>query len=154
VLANAVNAALAYWFIFVLRMGVAGAGWATVIAHAVEAGFQSLIQQARGWHVRATRARHLRELWRIGLPTGLQFALGVGAFALLGGLIAHLSEVEMSAHQIALQVIHFSFLPAFSVAEAASVLVGQAVGAGRDEWVIRMSRLALWTVSIYTGLCT
>ena len=50
----------------------------------------------------------------------------------------------MAAHQIALQVIHFSFLPAFAVGEAASVLAGQAVGAERDELVLRGRARSLW----------
>jgi MATE family multidrug resistance protein len=92
------------------------------------------------------------ELVRVGLPTGLQFTLEVGAFALLAALIAALSEVEMAAHQIALQVIHFSFLPAFAVGEAASVLAGQAVGADRDELVLVASKIALWLSTAYTAL--
>jgi MATE family multidrug resistance protein len=59
----------------------------------------------------------------------------------------------MAAHQIALQVCQFSFLPAFAVAESASVMAGQAVGARRDELVTRAARLGLWTAGGYTGLC-
>lgn len=154
VAANLVNIALAWLFIFVLELGVAGAAWATVVAHAVEAGVMVWAQARRGWGVRAMRAAHLRAVWRIGLPTGLQFTLEVGSFALLAALIAALSEVEMAAHQIALQVIHFSFLPAFAVAEAASVLAGQAVGANRDGLVLKVARHAVWTTGIYTGACT
>jgi MATE family multidrug resistance protein len=69
-------------------------------------------------------------------------------------MIASWGETEMAAHQIALQVVHFSFLPAFAVAEAASVLAGQAVGAGRDNLVLVVARQALLTASAYTGACT
>jgi len=48
----------------------------------------------------------------------------------------------MAAHQIALQVIHFSFMPAFAVGEGAAVLAGRRVGADHDELVIRIARLA------------
>jgi MATE family multidrug resistance protein len=41
----------------------------------------------------------------------VQFVLEVGSFAILSLLISLLSEAEMAAHQIAIQVIHFSFLP-------------------------------------------
>jgi MATE family multidrug resistance protein len=93
-------------------------------------------------------------LWRIGVPTGVQFSLEVGAFALLAALIARMGTAEMAGHQIALQVIHFSFLPGLGLSEAASVLVGQAVGAGRLDLVLRVARSALAMTSVYTGLCT
>ena len=153
-IANGVNIALAYVFVFHLHWGVGGAAVATVIAHAVEIGVLALAQRAHGWNLSGTSARHLRELWHVGLPTGLQFTLEIGAFSILAALIAALSEVQMAAHQIALQVIHFSFLPAFAVAEAASVLGGQAVGANRDDLVLRVARIALWITGAYTALWT
>ena len=152
--ANAVNIGLAYLFVFHLHWGVAGAGIATVIAHAVELGMLALVQRAVGFNMRGMRARHVRALFKVGLPTGLQFTLEVGAFAMLAGMIAAISETEMAAHQIALQVIHFAFLPAFAVAEAASVLGGQAVGANRDALFMRVSHIALWVTGIYTAAWT
>jgi MATE family multidrug resistance protein len=69
-------------------------------------------------------------------------------------MISLFSEVEMASHQIALQVIHFSFLPVLAVAEASAVLAGQAVGAARYELVNRVSRMALQITAVYAGLAT
>ncbi len=151
VAAQVVNIGLAVLFIFVLKQGVRGAAWATVIAHAVEAGVLSLAQRSRGFGLRALRRNDLAALFRVGLPTGIQFVLEVGAFAMLSLMISLFSEVDMASHQIAIQVIHFSFLPAFAVAEAASVLVGQAVGAAAYPLVLRAARLALAITGLYTG---
>jgi MATE family multidrug resistance protein len=133
---------------------VAGAAIATAIAQTVELGVLALAGRHEGYQLRSMRGRHVRELIKVGLPTGLQFALEIGAFSILAALIAALSEVQMAAHQIALQVIHFSFLPAFAVAEGASVLAGQAVGANRDALVLRVARIALAICSVYTALWT
>jgi MATE family multidrug resistance protein len=154
VIANVVNIGLAYLMVFVWRRGVAGAATATVIAHVVEAGLLAVPQLGNGWGLRALSRSYLRGLWRLGVPLGIQFTLEVGSFALLSLLISAMADVQMAAHQIALQVIHFSFLPAFAVAEAAAVLVGQAVGAGRDDLVKRIARLALRVTSVYTALWT
>ncbi len=154
VAANLVNIVLAYLFVFPLGWGVAGAGWATVIAHSVEAGVLVFVQARTGWGVRAMRLSHLRAVWRIGMPTGLQFTLEIGAFAMLTGLLAHLGILQAAGHQIALQVNHFAFLPGFAMAEAASVLAGQAVGAQRLELVRRVARVGLMITSVYTGACT
>jgi MATE family multidrug resistance protein len=153
-LANIVNIALAYTFVFVLGAGVAGAAFATVFAHAVEAGALAIPALRGGWGVRAFTRRQLRALWRLGAPLGLQFTLEVGSFGLLSLLISGLSDTDMAAHQIALQVIHFSFLPAFAVAEASAVLVGQAVGARRDDLVLRVAHLALLVTGLYTAVWT
>src|SRR5882672_539513 len=144
VAANVVNTALAVFFIFVLKKGVAAAACATLIAHGVEAGIMVLSQRSRGWGFSRMRRAHLVELMRVGVPTGLQFTLEVGAFATLTLMISLFSEIEMASHQIALQVIHFSFMPAVAIGEATAVLAGQAVGAGRYELVNRVARMAMW----------
>jgi MATE family multidrug resistance protein len=154
VIANLVNIALACLLIFPMRLGVTGAAIATVIAHSVEAGVLALAELGRGWSTRGMTPRHVRELWHIGLPTALQFSLEIGSFVLLASMISSSSEVQMAAHQIALQVCHFSFLPAFAVGEAASVLAGQAVGARRDDLVLHVARWALIVSTIYTGACS
>ncbi len=154
VAANIVNIALAVFLIFVLKMGVAAAACAALFAHGVEAGIMVLSQRSRGWGFARMRKAHLVELLRVGVPTGLQFTLEVGAFATLTLMISLFSEVEMASHQIALQVIHFSFLPALAMAEAAAVLAGQAVGAGRYELVNRVARMALSISGGYAFVCT
>jgi MATE family multidrug resistance protein len=148
-LANLINIGLAYVFVFVFHRGVAGAAVASVIASAAEAAFLALPMRRAELGLTAWTRRHLRALFRLGVPLGVQFTLEVGSFLLLSLMISLLSEVEMAGHQIAIQIIHLSFLPAFAVAEAAAVLVGQAVGADRDDLVTRVARLALAAAGAY-----
>jgi MATE family multidrug resistance protein len=165
VAANLVNIGLAWVFVFVCRLGVAGAALATIVAHTVEAGVLAVpyLRRRRWWSSRGAgaprahaglSASHLGALWRLGVPLGVQFMLEVGSFGVLSLLISAMADTQMAAHQIALQVIHFSFLPAFAVAEAAAVLVGQAVGAWRLELVPRVARLALAVTTAYAALWT
>jgi MATE family multidrug resistance protein len=151
--ANLVNIGLAYLFVFVLGHGVRGAALATVIANAVELGtlLRSLHRSGLRWQ-RANRAERVA-LWRLGAPTGVQYVLEVGSFAILTMLISLLSEAELAAHQIAIQVIHFSFLPVWAAGEAAAVLAGQAVGADEDRLVVQISRLAAAVTGAYSGAC-
>jgi MATE family multidrug resistance protein len=154
IIGNAVNVALATLFVFVLEWGVAGAAVATLIAQAIESSVLWAFGRARGWRAKGATRQHLVELWRIGLPTALQFMLEVGSFVLLAALISSLSETQMAAHQIALQVCQFSFLPAYAVSEAASVLAGQAVGARRQELVLPVAHLCLRVAGTYTLVCS
>ena len=56
------------------------------------------------------------------------------AFTAFTVVLGSISKEEIAAHQIALNVIRVSFLPGIAVAEAASVLVGRALGRRRlDE---------------------
>src|SRR5262249_29856115 len=148
--AQLVNIGLAVLFIFVLKQGVRGAACATVIAHGVEAGVLALAQRERGFGLRAMRREDFMALLRVGLPTGIQLVLEVGAFAMLSLMISLFSEVDMAAHQIAIQIIHFSFLPAFAVAEAGLGLSGQTGGAGAYALVSRVPPIAL----LITGAAT
>lgn len=153
VVANIVNIALACTFVLGLHWGVRGAAWATVVAHAVEA-VVLLASHPRIWRtLGAARARHVRALFNMGLPTGLQFVLEMGSFAVLAALVAGMGEAQMAAHYIVVQLIHFSFLPALAVSEAAAVMAGQAVGADRDELVLPIARKALLVTGIFTGIC-
>ncbi|MEO0324892.1 MAG: MATE family efflux transporter [Myxococcota bacterium] len=140
-LGNGTNVALDALFILGLDWGVTGAAWATLAGHAVEAVV--LTGGLRASSLGAVRLGSLRALMRVGVPTGLQFFIEVGSFALLAALLAALGETEMAAHQVALQVVHFAFLPCHAVAEAASVLAGQAMGAQRPKLVPALGRQAL-----------
>jgi MATE family multidrug resistance protein len=151
--ANVVNIGLDALFIWGLGLGVAGAAWASVIAHGVEATLLAVVQGRVGFGLRLARRTHLAELLRLGTPIGLELVLNVAAFAALVSIIARASEVDLAAHQIALQLSHFSFLPAMALGEAACVLAGQAVGSGDERLVRIVARHTLWAAGTYTTLC-
>lgn len=134
-------------------LGVLGAGVAVLVANATELAVLVAPMTARlrrpRWDSAAARA-----LWRQGVPTGVQFLLEVGSFLLLTAILAGLGAADAGAHQIVLQLSHLSFLPAHALAEAASVLVGNAVGAGRFGLVSQVARRALVLGAIYTAACT
>jgi MATE family multidrug resistance protein len=154
ILANAANIGLDYLLIVVMGTGAAGAAWSSVAGHVLEAAVLVYALENREALRLRFRRTYLAGIWRVGVPTGIQFLLEVGSFTMLTALISAMSETQMAAHQIVLHVIHFSFLPAYAVAEAGSVLAGQAVGANRDELVGVVARRAITLVAAYTGACT
>jgi MATE family multidrug resistance protein len=157
VVGNVVNIGLDYLTIVVLGWGVAGAAAATVVGQGLEAAILIFAQRSEGLPLRGVSLRSMRAVLRVGLPTGVQFLLEIGAFAVMAGMLAALSDVAMAAHQIVLQAIHFTFLPILAFGEAAAVMVGQAVGARRDGMVRGIAFRALllggtyalfWTVGL------
>jgi MATE family multidrug resistance protein len=154
VVANVANVALDYLFILRLGWGVPGAAWSTVFSHVLECGVLVAVQTREGWKPQPVTLAELRALLAVGLPTGVQFWMEVGSFALLTAIVSSLGDRQLAAHQIALQVSHFSFLPAMALGESASVLAGQAVGAGEVRLVRRVARVAVAAAAGYTGFCT
>ncbi|HEX5064114.1 MAG TPA: MATE family efflux transporter [Kofleriaceae bacterium] len=139
---NAVNIALDIVLILVLDWGVRGAAYATIAGNATELAVLAWPMRAQlkklGWSRKAAR-----DVWAQGVPNGLQFIMEVGSFLILTVLVARMSAVDAAAHQMVLHLVNVSFLPAHALAEAAAVLVGQAVGAGKDVLVPRVARRAL-----------
>jgi MATE family multidrug resistance protein len=151
---NTANIALNWLLVIHMHLGVRGSATATLFGHTLELFVVLYAQSRHGFPIAAARLRHVIALVRVGIPTGIQFLLEMGSFAMLTAIVSSLGETQMAAHQIALQVIHFSFLPTVALAEAGSVLAGQAVGAGRDLLVRRVARDALLASSLYTGFWT
>lgn len=155
VVGNVLNICLDYVLIVHLHQAAAGAAASSVVANVVELGILLGIFHGRGLLPKPSLdAKAVRSVFRMGLPTGIQFLLEVGSFSLLSALIAGMAESEMAAHQIVLHSIHFSFLPAYALAEAGSVMAGQAVGANRDDLVVGIGLRAMVVAAVYTGLCT
>ncbi len=154
VLANLVNIALDYVFIVELDYGPSGAAWATFVATFLEAGVLLWLTNAPGVRSLRQGLRWLNAVMRVGLATGLQFTVEVGAFTLLTILIASMSETQMAGHQVALCVIHFAFLPMVAIGEAASVMAGQAVGADQDRLVPKVAGYSLLVGGSYALFCT
>ncbi|HEY3806039.1 MAG TPA: MATE family efflux transporter [Kofleriaceae bacterium] len=150
--ANGVNIALDTILIVGLHWSVRGAAISTICANATELALLAIPMRhqlaAMQWSRRA-----LRDVWAQGLPNGLQFVMEVGVFLILTVLVARMSAIDAAAHQMVLQLVNVSFLPAHSLAEAAAVLVGQAVGANRDVLVPRVARRALQLGAGYAAGC-
>lgn len=150
---NLTNLALDALLIVGLGAGVPGAAAASVIGAVVECALIAWPMRARLRCV-AWRPSYARALWSQGAPTGVQFLLEVGAFMTLSVVIARMSAVDGAAHHVVLQLTHVSFLPAHALAEAASILVGRAIGAGRPELVRPVASRAIALGAAYAGACT
>ena len=75
----------------------------------------------------------IREFLRLGIPIGLTFIADITAFTFMALFIARLGPVVSGAHQIAANLAALAFMIPLSLGNATSVLVGQALGAGKAE---------------------
>ena len=144
-IANGLNILLDPLFIFgwgpIPALGVGGAAAATVIGFTAALVYVAWSARPHlGGDVRRRPDRQLlAEIWRLGSPMGVRQLLGVGAWVVLISVLARVGAIDLAAHVMVIRIVSVSFLPGYAISEAASVLVGQAVGAGnalaaRQAW--------------------
>jgi MATE family multidrug resistance protein len=163
VVGNVVNALLSYGLIYgrfgLPALGVRGGGFGTATTEWVEllAMLALFARDERGRARTSTRSSlsfrsALAEVLELGVPTGIQFGLEMLAFVALTALLGA-SEREIAAHQIALTTIRTSFLPGIAIGEAASVLVGRALGRRDLEEADRVTKWALVMAAGFMAFC-
>jgi len=85
----------------------------------------------------------LGRMIRLGAPIGAQFQMEFGAFAAIGLFMGWLGTAQMAAHQVALNLVAFTFMVPVGIAAAAAVQVGQEVGRGNADGARRSAGAAL-----------
>lgn len=82
----------------------------------------------------------IRALLKNGLPIGVTLLMEGGLFIATALLLARLGKLTAASHQIALNVASLCFMVPMGVAEATTVRVGHALGAGDPAGVRRAIR--------------
>jgi MATE family multidrug resistance protein len=133
-----VNWMLIYGNLGAPAMGVAGAAWATVWSRVVMAIYLLvvIVQRERGRRPGLFEAplriewSRLGRLADLGISAALQLTLEVGVFAAASALAGRLTPSALAAHQIALNLVGFTYMVPLGIASAGAVRVGHAVGRG------------------------
>lgn len=130
-------------------MGGAGCGWATGIGMWVTlAGLAAWTARApayrpyalwRTWQWPTWAAQ--KRLLRLGLPMGGAGFAEVAAFCSVAVLVGRFGDVQIAAHQIALNFSAFIFMIPMGISAASTIRVGQALGAGDA----RAARRVAWS---------
>ncbi|MFH1741495.1 MAG: MATE family efflux transporter [bacterium] len=163
ILANCVNAVLDYGLIFgafgLPRMGIAGAGIATVIASVVSVFLYLYLFLCRGihteyrtrtlWHFRPSL---FRRLLSYGTPAGVSFFLDVAAFSTFVLLVGRIGPIELAASNIVFSINTLAFLPMIGVNQAVSILVGQYIGRKDVKTAEKSTYSSLYLVMVYMGI--
>ncbi len=137
-------------------MGVAGAAWSSTIgtwvAFLIFYGY-FLLEGRRGPRtVNPLKAREFWRMMRFGLPSGLNWFFEFYAFNLFINLIvAGLGTTALAAMMSVMQINSVAFMPAFGLASAGSILVGQAIGAGWKDDVPRIVRRTFVACALWQG---
>ncbi len=157
-LANGINILLDPCLIFGLgpfpELGVTGAAVATTIGRGI--GVAYLL-----WYLFSGRGRlhfgvrHLAispslivRMIRISLGGIAQFLIATSSWIAIIRVVALYGSAPIAAYTIAIRLIEFVFLPAWGLGNAAATLVGQNLGAERDD----RAEQAVWAASRYNTI--
>jgi multidrug resistance protein, MATE family len=140
-------------------LGLAGAGWATLLARLVLAA----VMLAYLWRAPALRAFHppawrvrlnwsrIRQMFAVGWPVGGQHFVEVSAFALGAIMMGWLGAVAIAAHQIAITLAATTFMTAMGIGAAACIRVGHAAGAGQWQRTRRIGFSSIALAGVIMG---
>ena len=128
-----------YLFIYILDLGVMGAAIGTGVAMLITACLMlyfllvrskmlSLIGRPGSFKPKSDT---ISTAFKIGAPMGLQHMLMGGAQVVSTLIVAPLGTIAIAAHSLAITVESLCYMPGYGIAEAATTLVGQGIGAGQ-----------------------
>jgi putative MATE family efflux protein len=150
-----INIILDLYFVIVLRWGVQGAAWATVIAQAISFTGAIIILNAKNKYLKID-FRRLRWdkpsfslMLKIGLPTGIQQTLVSLGMMVLSRIVNEFGPVTMAAYTAAVRIDSIASLPAMNLSQAITAFTGQNIGAGKVD---RVKRGHLSALAINTGI--
>ncbi|NXH14111.1 S47A1 protein, partial [Bucco capensis] len=149
VVGNVVNVMANCIFLYVFHLGITGSAWANTMAQYSQAIFLFLYIIGRKLHVKTWGGWSSECLleWdtftNLAIPSMLMMCIEWWTYEIGSFLIGLLSVVELSAQSIIYEVSVVAFMIPLGLGTAASVQVGNALGAGDMETAKRSSSTSL-----------
>jgi MATE family multidrug resistance protein len=98
--------------------------------------------------------RAIRDILRLGLPAGLQFANEMICWAIFMTVLAGgFGSAHMTAGWTVMRFVHMSFMPSVGLSTAATSLVGKHIGEGDHDRAARSAHASLAMAVVWMTLC-
>lgn len=140
-ISSAVNIVLDLVFVVVFSMGIAGVGYATIIAQAVSAvlAFFALVRTKDSYRVElkkiAIDKRMMKRILAIGIPSGIQHSIISLSNVIVQANINGYGSAAMAGYGAYSKIDGFVMLPLQSFCIAATTFTGQNIGAEKEKRV-------------------
>ncbi len=140
-LASVINIVLDILFVVVLKFGIKGAAWATVIAQGVCAvGIVTYVwQKEPGLHPKredlTTSKQNLLEILENSAAACVQQSVMNFGILMIQGLVNSFGTTVMAAFAAAVKIDSFAYMPAQEFGNAFSLFISQNFGGGKRERV-------------------
>ena len=150
IIGGASNALGDYFFVFVMDMGISGAGLATAIGLVLSALVMLVHFVSRKNTLRfAKPTRVLRKLGKIsavGFSTAISdLAMGITGILFNRQIMEHLGTDALAVYGILAQVTPFAQCLAYGAGQAAQPIISQNLGAGQPERIRQCLKYSLYT---------
>jgi putative MATE family efflux protein len=158
ILANIVSL-IASWIMIeghlgVPAYGITGAAWGSVIGRAAGLVFLFTVlfsgkaivslRGRQGWLPQPATGL---QIFRLGIPAGLEQMFNESGFAVLTGLVATLGAAALAANHIAFTALEAWFLTSLALSVTATAMIGQSVGAKRPaEAMVAFRIIRKWVL--------
>ena len=141
-------------------LGVEGAALGTVLAETIAAGLLLWFLLTRSPQLRLTKehgrfrptAATLRKALHIGLPMGIEHAVICGAQIMTTVIVAPLGIFAIAANSFAITAESLCYMPGYGIADAATTLVGQSMGAARRDLTRRFAYITVFMGMLIMGV--
>ena len=141
IFSSLLNVALDLLCVVALKMGVAGAGWATLISQLIS-GLLCLVYMSKKFPILHLKRENLRlrpfcarRLLVMGLPMGMQYSITAIGSILLQTSVNGLGPVAMAAVAASSKVTNLFATPYDAMGTMAATYAGQNLGAGKLDRV-------------------
>ena len=132
-------------------LGVTGAALGTALAELVVAGLMLWYLVTRSGELRIVGERgSFRPTWatvrkalHISLPMGVEHVVICGAQIMTTVIVAPLGVFAIAANSFGITAESLCYMPGYGIADAATTLVGQSLGAGRKDLTRRFARITV-----------
>jgi len=121
-------------------LGVSGAALGTLVSEYITSTLMFLFLTLRSpllafkhggsWKI---RANCIKAALKISLPAAFEHSVICGAYICSTLIIAPLGTVSVAANSLAVTAESFCYMPGYGIGTASTTLVGQSIGAGRDD---------------------
>lgn len=141
IISSVTNIILDLLFVVVLKMGIAGVGWATMISQTISAilTILLLVKTKQEYKVTLKKIRfhkeRLLEIIRLGLPSGIQNGVVSFSNVIVQSNINAFGSVAMAGCGAYTKIDGFAILPVMSFSMALTTFTGQNMGANKLERV-------------------
>ena len=143
IVSSITNIILDLLFVVVLKMGIAGVGWATLISQTISAILTLilLIKTKQEYKVTLKKIRfhkeRLIEIIRLGLPSGIQNGVVSFSNVIVQSNINAFGSVAMAGCGAYTKIDGFAILPVMSFSMALTTFTGHNMGANKLEGVLQ-----------------
>ena len=149
IIACLLNIGLDIWFVAGFHWNVAGVAIATIISQIVSGGLclVRMLWMRDVLTVKASylwpRAKYVKQLIRLGLPSGLTQAIFSFAMIIVQSLTNSFGTVVIAANTAVMRVDGFAMMPNFTFGTTMTTYTGQNIGAGKLDRCVKGTKAGL-----------